>query len=161
MQQAREDHHVVGVGCPLGVAATLFTAVWTTASGQPSRPATFQQTPDGFTTFMQHLVTVPAHTRIVMEATSSYWVALAVVVHEAGYQVSVINPKQLHHYAKSLPRRSKTDALDAGMIRQFGMERQSPRWTPPPAVYHELRQRLVARDALTEMRQQARNQRHA
>jgi transposase len=28
-------------------------------------------------------------------------------------------------------------------------------------VYHELRQRLVARDALAEMRQQARNQRHA
>jgi transposase len=37
---------------------------------------------------MQHLGTVPAHTRIVIEATSSYWVALAVVLHEAGYQVS-------------------------------------------------------------------------
>ena len=34
-------------------------------------------------------------------------------------------------------------------------------WTPPPAVYHEARQRLVARDALLTMRQQARNQRHA
>jgi transposase len=157
MQQATEDHHVVGVD----IAATTFTAVWTMANGQPSRPTTFPQTPDGFTTFMQHLATVPAHTRIVMEATSSYWVALAVAVHEAGYQVSIVNPKHLHHYAKSLPRRSKTDALDASMIRQFGMERHVPRWTPPPAVYHELRQRLVARDALAEMRQQARNQRHA
>jgi transposase len=46
-------------------------------------------------------------------------------------------------------------------LRQFATERQHRRWTPPPAAFHELRQRLVARDALAEMRQQARNQRHA
>jgi transposase len=77
------------------------------------------------------------------------------------HTVSIVNPKHLHHYAKSLPRRSKTDALDAALIRQFAYERQLKPWTPPPAVYHEVRQRLVARDALVEMRQQARNQRHA
>ena len=96
-----------------------------------------------------------------MEATSSYWVALAVTLHDAGYRVSVVNPKQIHNYAKSLPRRAKTDLLDAEVLRQFAAERHPPAWTPPPTVYHELRQRLVARDALTEMRQQARNQRHA
>ncbi len=36
-----------------------------------------------------------------------------------------------------------------------------PSGRPPPQIYHELRQRLVARDGLLEMRQQARNQRHA
>jgi len=34
-------------------------------------------------------------------------------------------------------------------------------WTPPPAVYHEVRQRLTAHDALVTMQQQTRNQRHA
>src|SRR5438128_500959 len=34
-------------------------------------------------------------------------------------------------------------------------------WSPPPAVYHELRQRLSAREALVSMRQNARNQLHA
>lgn len=34
-------------------------------------------------------------------------------------------------------------------------------WTPPPAIYTELQQRLAQRDALVAMRQQARNQRHA
>jgi len=34
-------------------------------------------------------------------------------------------------------------------------------WTPPPAVYHEVRQRLLVRDGLVTMRQQARNQHHA
>jgi transposase len=157
MQHRMEDDSVVGVD----IAATTFTAVWTAAGGQPNRPTTFAQTPDGYTAFMQQLASVPADTLIVMEATSSYWVALAVALHEAGYHVSVVNPKHLHHYAKSLPRRSKTDALDAALIQQFALERPLRPWTPPPTVYHELRQRLVARDALAEMRQQARNQRHA
>ena len=47
------------------------------------------------------------------------------------------------------------------MLAQFAAERQPSGWTPPPSVYHELRQRLSARDALRELRQQARNQRHA
>ncbi len=58
-------------------------------------------------------------------------------------------------------RRAKSDTLDTQVLTQFALERQPPAWTPPPAVYHELRQRLVTRDSLVEMRQQARNQRHA
>jgi transposase len=77
------------------------------------------------------------------------------------HTVSVVNPAQVYNYAKSLAHRAKTDALDAHVLWQFARERQPSVWTPPPAVYHELRQRLVARDALAEMRQQVRNQRHA
>ena len=47
------------------------------------------------------------------------------------------------------------------MLLRFDTERQPSCWAPPPAVYHELRQRLMARDALLEMRTQARNQQHA
>ena len=86
---------------------------------------------------------------------------LAVSLHEAGFAVAVVNPAHIHNYARSLPRRSKTDALDAQVLAQFAAERQPARWTPPPQIYHELRQRLVARDGLLSMRQQARNQRHA
>lgn len=103
----------------------------------------------------------PANTLIVLEATSTYWIALAVTLHQAGYHVSVANPEHVHHYAKSLPRRGKTDQLDAAMLARYAAERMPTVWTPPPAVYHELRQRLVARDALVSMRQQARNHRHA
>jgi len=46
-------------------------------------------------------------------------------------------------------------------MARFAAERKPAPWTPPPGVYHELRQRLVARDGLLSMRQQARNQRHA
>jgi len=97
----------------------------------------------------------------VIEATGSYWVALAVSLHEAGFAVAVVNPAHIHNYARSLPRRAKTDALDAQLLAQFAAERQPTIWTPPPQIYHELRQRLVARDGLLSMCQQARNQRHA
>lgn len=148
----------------IDIAAASFVGVWTSDGRTYTRPQTFAQTPEGFAVVQQQLTATgvpPAQTRVVLEATSSYWVALAVALEEAGYQVCVINPAQIHNFARSLPRRSKTDALDAQVLAQFALERQPVVWTPPPQVYHELRQRLVARDGLLDMRQQARNQRHA
>jgi transposase len=148
----------------IDIAAASFVAVWTLDGRTYTRAQTFAQTPDGFASVQQHLAAtevLPASTRVVLEATSSYWVALAVALHQAGYQVCVINPAQGRNFARSLSRRSKTDAIDAQMLAQFALERQPPLWSPPPQVYHELRQRLVARDGLRDMRQQARNQRHA
>jgi transposase len=81
---------------------------------------------------------------------------LATQLHQAGYVVSVANPAHVHHYAKSRGRRAKTDAIDAKTLVEFAIERRPSAWNPPPAVYHELRQRLMARDPLLTMRQQAR-----
>jgi transposase len=75
--------------------------------------------------------------------------------------VAVLNPAHTANDAKSLPQRPKTDPNDSLLLLHFARERCPHPWTPPPAVYHELRQRLVTRDALLEMRQQARNQQHA
>jgi transposase len=47
------------------------------------------------------------------------------------------------------------------MLTQYAHERHLRTWSPPPHVYHELRQRLTAREALASMRQNARNQLHA
>ena len=146
------------------IAATSFMAAWARPGQTSSAPRPFEQTPQGFASFQKQLAATggaPETTLVVLEATGSYWVALAVALHSAGYHVAVVNPAHVHNYAKSLPRRSKNDSLDARLLTQFGLERQPAPWTPPPAVYHELRQRLVARDGLLTMRQQARNQLHA
>jgi transposase len=146
------------------IAATSFTAAWTLSSPARERARTFAQTPDGFAAFQAALATSgvePTETLIVLEATGSYWITLAVTLHQAGYAVSVINPAHAHAFARSLPRRAKTDALDAQVLVQFAVERQPPRWTPPEQVYHELRQRLLVRDGLLTMRGHAHNQRHA
>jgi transposase len=154
------DHLFVGVD----IAATSFAAAWLVSGSPPQRARTFSQTPDGFAAFQAALATTgvqPATTLIVLEATGSYWIRLAVTLHQAGYLVSIVNPAHAHAFARSLPRRAKTDLLDAQLLAQFAAERQPPRWTPPEQVYHELRQRLLVRDGLLTMRQQARNQRHA
>lgn len=139
------------------IAAKTFAAVWTSTPHALPRAITFAQSPDGFATFQQQL----AATLIALEATGSYWVTLAVTLHHAGYAVSVLNPAQVALYARSLPYRGKTDAFDAQLLARFAWERQPPCWTPPAQVYHELRQRLVVRDGLLQMRTEARNQRHA
>jgi transposase len=148
----------------IDIAARSFTASWS-SDRCPFTPAqSFPQHPDGFARLERQLTTTgvaPAETLLVLEATSSYWVALAVHLHEAGYHVAVVNPMHLRNYARSLPRRAKTDALDAQLLARFAADRQPAPWTPPEPVYHELRQRLVTREALVTMRQQARNQHHA
>ena len=146
------------------IAAASFAASWIPAGPVRERAHTFAQTSEGFSAFQTALLATgiaPAQTLIVLEATSSYWITLAVTLHQAGYAVSLINPAHAHAFARSLPRRAKTDALDAQLLAQFAAERVPPRWTPPEQVYHELRQRLLVRDGLLTMRQQARNQRHA
>lgn len=146
------------------IAAASFTATWTLAGPPKARPRTFAQTPDGFAAFLAALAATdvaPAKTLIVLEATGSYWITLAVTLHQAGYPISVVNPAHVHAFARSLPRRAKTDALDAELLTLFAIQRVPERWTPPEQIYHELRQRLLVRDGLLTMRQQARNQRHA
>ena len=146
------------------IAAASFTAAWSTSAPPAHRPRTFSQTPDGFAAFQAALACTdvqPAQTLVVLEATGSYWISLAVSLHQAGYVVSVVNPAHLLAFSRSLGRRAKTDALDAQLLTLFALERQPARWTPPEQVYHELRQRLLVRDGLLSMRQQARNQRHA
>jgi transposase len=153
-------HLLVGID----VAAKSFTASWTTDRRAYARSVKFDYSASGISQLLASLQAtgvLPAETLIVLEATGSYWITLAVSLHSAGFAISVVNPAQVHSWAQSLARRSKTDPLDARMLAQFAAERVPARWMPPPSVYHELRQRLSARDALRELRQQARNQRHA
>jgi transposase len=145
------------------IAATSFTASWRSAQGQLSRPITFEQTPQGFTALQQQLLATgsAATILVVLEATGTYWVALATILAQAGFAVSVINPSQAHAFAKALLKRAKTDAIDAQTLAELAARLQPAPWTPPPAIYAELQQRLAQRDALVDLRTQLRNQRHA
>jgi len=148
----------------IDIAADTFTAAWRASGGEGFPPYTGEQTPTGRAGLQQRLRATglaPDAALVVLEATGPSWVALALGLHEASYRVAVVNPRQAHHFAKAQLRRAKTDALDARDLAQLAATLQPTPWTPPPAVYHDVRQRLVARDALLAMRTQARNQRHA
>lgn len=80
---------------------------------------------------------------------------------EFGFTVSIVNPVQAHHFAKALLQRSKTDAIDAQTLAKLASLLLPTPWTPPPAIYHQLQQRLTQRDGLLNIRTQLRNQLHA
>ncbi len=146
------------------IAARSFTAAWGRADQPLSRPLRFDQAPAGYLALHEALAATavaPAQTLIVLEATSTYWIRLAVALHEAGYHVSVVNPKQAHDFAKAILQHAKTDPLDAKMLALLGAKLNPPRWSPPPAIYHELQQRLAWRDSLIALRTQVSNQQHA
>ncbi len=153
-------HLFVGVD----IAAVTATAAWLPPGGSPTRPITIDQTPAGFAALERRLLATghaPATILVVMEATGSYWITLATTLAQAGFAVSVVNPAQAHHFAKALLKRAKTDAIDAQTLAQLAALLQPAPWAPPPAIWHELQQRLAQRDALQAMQRQVRNQLHA
>lgn len=96
-----------------------------------------------------------------MEATGPYWVALAVSLAHAGYEVSVVNPAQVHYFAKAQLKRAKSDKLDAQTLAQFGQIMSPKLANPPPQFYHELRQRISQRESLLKFLNQLDSQLHA
>ncbi len=156
------SHYRLFVG--VDIAAATFTAVWREVDAAPSRALTLDQSPQGFTTLdarLQATGHAASDTLIVMEATGSYWVALATTLAQRGFAVTVINPDQAHNFAKALLHRAKTDAIDARTLAKLAATLQPAPWTPPPAIYTEVQQRLAEREAVIALRQQVRNQRHA
>ena len=71
----------------IDVAADTFTTSWLAPGGTPTPPFGGEQTPAGDAALQRRPRATgvpPAATLVVLEATGSYWVALAVALHEAG-----------------------------------------------------------------------------
>jgi transposase len=118
------------------------------------------QTPTGFTDLQARLERhgIPREEiLVVLEATNTDGMLLALSLHDAGYAVSVINPAQAHQFAKALLKRAKTDAIDAQTLAQLAATLQPQPWTPPPAIDEELRQRLQQREDLLRALTRERN----
>jgi len=82
---------------------------------------------------------------ITLEATSKYHRLAHSMLHEAGFDVAVINPFRSRQFADSLGRLAKTDRIDAQSLALFGL-RMSPEPTIPPDIQSkELRDLQTAR----------------
>lgn len=103
----------------------------------------------------------PAQTRLVLEATGSYWVGVATALVAAGWTVSVISPASARDYARARLRRAKTDAVDAAVLAAYGRDLQPAPWTPPPPEVQALQLLLRQRDDLVALQTQTRNRQHA
>lgn len=57
---------------------------------------------------------------VVLEATGRYEKSVVMELVNAGHLVSVVNPRQVRDFAKSLGILAKTDKIDARVIARFG-----------------------------------------
>ncbi len=93
------------------IAARDFTATSLVTGTQATREAkSYEQTAQGFEGFVKRLHDsgIPqASILVVMEATGGYWVALATVLYQVGFAVSVIHPAQAHYFAKAQLKRAR------------------------------------------------------
>lgn len=99
----------------------------------------------------------PATLHAILEGTGVYHELAALVLHDAGVTVSIVNPAQVRDFAKGLAIRTKTDGVDSQVLARFGMLLQPRAWTPPPAEARVLQALLSRREAVAQDLQRERN----
>lgn len=101
------------------------------------------------------LSSVPPGSVLAMESTGRYHELLAHKAYARGLCVYVLNPRDVHHYARSVGQRGKTDRLDALVIARYVAHEQAQLrpWQPLAPEVQRL-QGLLRQRALL-VRQQA------
>lgn len=99
--------------------------------------------------------------RIVLEATGSYSLDVALALQGAQHAVMVVNPRAARDFARALLQRTTTDKIAAATLREFATRMPFVPWQPPAAEIRELR--AVARRiaALVAERAAEKNRLHA
>jgi transposase len=63
----------------------------------------------------------------VMEATGGYEMKLAIALQNAGLAISIINPRRIRDFARSMGLLAKTDKIDAKVIAAFAATLEPPK----------------------------------
>ena len=98
----------------------------------------------------------PAQVRVCLQASGSYWHAIALDLFARGYPLSVLNPAVLVDSRRRQNIRRKTDKLDAHLLARYAQEKQPPAYKPLPAELLSLRALLHHRDDVHPMLRQER-----
>ncbi|RYF74509.1 MAG: IS110 family transposase [Cytophagaceae bacterium] len=114
----------------LAVALPLSADTW--------KVSNFTNSPDGIHRLIRAL---PKETHVIVEATGSYSVLLTYLLCQAGIAISVINPKQSHHFGKMQLSVTKTDMSDAVLLARYGQMAQPPIYEMDSAIMLCLRQK--------------------
>lgn len=122
----------------------------------------FDNTPDGHRQLLKWLKKRDARgSHVCLEATGQYSDAVAEVLHQHGYPVSVVNPLRIHAYAASQLKRNKTDREDAKVLAHFCATQQPALWSPPAPQVQELQALSHRLSSLKEQRSAELNRRQA
>jgi len=99
--------------------------------------------------------------RMVMEATGLYWKRAAQFFYEKGFEIWVINPRQMHSYMKGYGTQGKTDRSDARIIAHYGHHGKGHPWVPDSTGIGELRSLIRHREDVLKLLGQLRNRKES
>ena len=102
------------------------------------------------------LRTLPGQSRLGIEPSGRYHLLLADLAVRRGFAVYVLDPRRVHHYARALGYRGKTDRIDALVIaRYLASEIERLRaYQPPTPAQRRIDAMLRRRAKLVVMRAQ-------
>ncbi len=115
---------------------------------------TLPNSPAGFLQLQTRIKPLQVQFRphLICEATGGYQNALVESLHKHSIPLSVINPRQVRHFARSRGILAKTDRLDARVLADFGAANSPAPQEPIPAHLQRLASLLAARDHLVSSR---------
>src|SRR3954465_3953169 len=94
---------------------------------------------------------------VCLEGTGRHSLGVALALHDAGHVVSVVNPAQIRHFARTKLGRNKTDKADAPFIRESAPLFGPPPWTPPPSAMRRLCELQTVRAGIISNRAEWKN----
>ena len=134
------------------------------ASIRGRKPKAFSHSTDGVNALVKwvRMICGESSLHICMEATGVYSrsVAVHLLSHE-GVEISIVNPAQIKSFSRSQLRRTKTDNVDAEVIRQFAQSQNPRSWQPRPKIEGQLYQLVCQRDHVLQALLELENRNHS
>ena len=121
----------------IDISKSNFVAAYPSANG--SRIQTYPNTAAGVRKVIATLSVAEHH--CIMKATGNYGFLLLYLLHQSGIAVSLVNPKQIKHFARMMMTVAKTDEKDARMIAMYGEKMNPPIYKMPSQAIMLLKQK--------------------
>ena len=121
------------------------------AVGEHGEVWSVQNDPTGITMLLARLRPLTL-ARIIVEATGGLELPVVAELYAAKLPVALTNPARVREFAKSVGQLAKTDKLDARLLARFGAAIQPPLHQLPTPDEQHLRDLLLRRHQLIEMR---------
>lgn len=103
---------------------------------------------------VEWLQSLMPNSRIAVEATNTYHLALAEEAHRQGHRVYLVDGYRLNRYRESVGGRAKTDRSDARLLRRYLLKEGDDlrAWQPPSKAYTQVHRLLHRRAKLVQVR---------
>jgi len=147
----------------VGVDVSARELVVAISQGVSTTMHKYANTAAGHKQLQQALQQLPGVVWVVMEASGTYSLDVALVLARMGerVQLQMVNPRRARRFAESLGQRSKTDPVDTLALCQYAQRMPMVCWQPPSAAALRLRALSRTIAALVGMCTQHKNRQHA